>query len=722
MPTQTDSTVKIARRAGTSLWQTEERFRLLVDAVQDYSIYMLDLEGRVMSWNHGAERNKGYTSSEIVGKHFSLFFRPEDQKIGLPGRILRQVAEAGRFKGECWFVRKDGSLFWALVVVTALRDRSGHLIGYAKVTRDLTERKQQEEALRSSQRALQVEKNRLQVTLHSIVDGVISTDADGCITMMNPMAESMTGWSFSEAKGKRIEQIFCLVDAEDGIAIENPVRDCLELDRPVFLQDGVLLVAQDGSRRDIQDSVAPIRAEDGAVLGAILIFQDVTRMRAIQKQVAFNANHDALTLLPNRKFFLEKLTAALNRAKATGTEHTLCFLDLDRFKIINDTAGHAAGDVLLRTVADLLMRNIRKSDLVARLGGDEFAIIFHDCSVEGAQGTLTRIMEDIAAFGFRWEEKTFRVSLSIGVASVTGRSDLSTVMKQADVACYSAKHAGRNRVSIYQSEQSDVHERHLQIQVAADIRDAIAQNRFSLFAQRIATLRNSQTFGYEILLRMHDPAGRIIMPAQFIPAAERYDQMAHLDRWVLQNVLRKYGSMFPAGKQICVNVSANSLNDPQFLPFLMSLVDSSTFPPELLTLEITETALVNNLANAGDTIEKIRARKCKVALDDFGVGLCSFNYLRNFSVDFIKIDGGFIRNLPQSSVDLCIVKAIHSIAHEVHAQTIAESVESEFLLTTVKQLDIDLAQGYVLELPQPIETSFGNGSRTSFSGLNLSRI
>jgi PAS domain S-box-containing protein len=291
----------IARGDGTRFAQGEERFRLLIDAIEDYAIYMLSLDGRVMSWNHGAQRNKGYTSEEIIGQHFSRFFLPEDRTADLPGRILREAAETGRFAGEGWRVRKDGSRFWALVVVSVLRDDQGRAIGYAKVTRDLSERRRQEEALRESQKAFERERNRLRVTIYSIADGVIATDELGCINLMNPVAESITGWNFADAQGKRVEEIFRLVNSETGLQIENPVRQCLERNKPVFLQEGVSLVSRDGGKRDLQDSVAPIRTESGDVLGTILVFQDVTRIRTIQREVAFQATHDSLTLLPNRK-------------------------------------------------------------------------------------------------------------------------------------------------------------------------------------------------------------------------------------------------------------------------------------------------------------------------------------------------------------------------------------------------------------------------------------
>ncbi|MGA8269965.1 MAG: EAL domain-containing protein [Candidatus Sulfotelmatobacter sp.] len=696
----------MSQKAAPSLIKSEERFRLLVDAVQDYAIYLLDVDGQVVTWNAGAQRNKGYLDSEIIGQSFAKFFRPEDVAAGLPAQILATVAAAGRFAGEGWRVRKDGSCFWASVVVNPLRGEHGEIIGYAKVTRDLTERKHHEDLLRASELALQAEKDRLYITLFSIADGVISTDQQGVITIMNPTAEAMTGWTLDEARKRTLEEVFHLVDAESAIEITNPIRECLAQNQPVYLQEGVALITRSGERRDIQDSVAPIRAADGEIIGTVVVFQDVTRIRKIQRDLAFSATHDPLTLLPNRKLFLDSLTLALQGAETNATEHILCFLDLDRFKIINDTAGHAAGDVLLRTVAEVLTRHTRESDIVARLGGDEFALILHGCTAENAHSTLATIIEAIESMNFRWEDRLFHISASMGVTAIKPGSDAPEIMKQADVACYAAKHAGRNRISVYKADEGEGHERHQQLTIAADVRDAVAQDRFSLFTQKIVALRSIQVPHYEILLRMRDSKGSALLPGQFIPAAERYGQMGDIDQWVFNRVLCRHDAALHSFPDIRLNInlSANSLNDPKFLPFFLSAMERSALSPSAITLEITETSLINNLVVASTTIEKVRSIGCKVALDDFGIGLCSFAYLRTFKVDYVKVEGSFVRNIDHSAVDLCIVRAINNIAHEMHSQTVAEFVENDAVLARVRELDIDFAQGYLFGRPEPIES------------------
>ena len=689
---------------------SEERFQMLLDAVQDYAIYMLDPQGIVTTWNAGAQRNKGYTAAEIVGRSFHNFFPAEDVASGVPQKMLQEARMHGRYAAEGWRVRKDGTRFWASVVLNSIVDERGHLVGFAKITRDLTERKRQEDALNASQEMLQQERDRLKVTLYSIADGVISTDAAGAVTLMNPVAEALTGWTQQNAMQRPVEEVFHIFEGESGQPVRNPIRDCLEHGKAFYLQQGVQLLSRNGVRRDVQDSAAPIRNSEGDIVGAILVFQDVTHMRRIQREIEFNATHDSLTLLPNRRHFEQSLQESLHTSALSGVPHTVCFLDLDRFKLVNDTAGHAAGDLLLRLIADVLTRSVRASDVVARLGGDEFAVILSGCTTDQAQDTLRKIAGSIAALHFRANDHSFQISVSIGAVNVAGEATAADVMRHADIACYAAKNAGRNRVIVYHPEGGEGQESHKALNVAAQIRDALDQDRFALLAQKIVPTQGDAAPHYEILVRMLDRNGSFISPAQFIPSAERYDMMAGVDRWVLQRVLREHGSEIARrpGLRLSINLSANSLNDAKFLPFFLDLLERSLVPPDALTLEITETSLMDSMLNASKVIEKLRAVGCKVALDDFGIGLCSFSYLRNFTVDYVKIEGSFVRNVLESPVDLAIVRSINTIAHELKARTIAEFVENDAILEQVRALGIDFAQGYALGRPEPIAAIFND--------------
>jgi diguanylate cyclase (GGDEF)-like protein/PAS domain S-box-containing protein len=691
-------------------WESEHTFRLLIDSVQDYAIYKLDAKGHVVTWNRGAQKIKGYSAGEIIGKYYGCFFSDEDRSAEVPKALLDEAALRGRVASEGWRVRKDGSRFWASIILSAIYDEDGQINGFAKVTRDLTERKEKEELLRASEAALHAERDRLKVTLYSIADGVIGTDEQTRITLMNPAAEFMTGWSLDKAKGRPIDEIFRVVKETTADPIRNPVHQCFARNDVHFLEDGAMLIGVDGSSRAIQDSAAPLRNASGETIGAVIVFHDVSRIREAQREVEFHSNHDAVTTLPNRRAFEIWLSELFRQTQITEIESAVCFLNLDHFKVINDTVGHEAGDMLLRTVANLLLRHVRDLDMVARLGGDEFGIVLMGCTVEDAQGTLQEMLKTIRAYEFVWDGDSFRISASIGVAALKPTTPVAEVMKEADVACYAAKRSGRNRIKIYDSIENEAREQHLEFFIAADLKDAIRDERFFLHAQKIVAANGSDgAHRYELLLRLRDEHGEIIQPQSFIPTAERYEMMSELDRWVFDQVLSRYSASLLKipDLHLHLNLSANSLNDASFLPFALKLLEHSKLPASALVIEITESALMNNLFTARAIVNELQAAGCEIALDDFGMGFCSFGYLRNFSVDYVKIEGSFIRNMLHSKVDFAIVKAINNIAHEIEARTIAEFVESEEILSRVKRLGMDYAQGYALGRPAPIEEIFG---------------
>lgn len=803
-------------------------YRTRVDSPGDYSLYMLDAQGHVRSWNDGAQRSTGYRADEIIGRHYDCFFSAEERRAGLPQQLLERAARVGHVHTEGWHLRKDGSRFLASMQLNAVLDAQGTLSGFARLTRDLSEYRQQQAQLSASElrfrtamqhsavgmalvgldgqwlqvnrsvcellgysadelqrltfqqlthpddleadlsllqdlldgridsyriekryrckdgsyvwgllavslvrdgdgsgapqyfiaqiqdidyikrieRELSEQKDRLHVTLYSIGDGVITTDQSGLIDFMNPVAEQLTGWTLAQMRGQPVEQAFHLVHGDDGRRIENPVRACLAEQRTTQLGPGSVLLSRSGERFDIQDSAAPIRTEGGNLVGAVLVFQNVTHLRQVQRELEFQSQHDPLTGLPNRRHFEDALNEAARSARSQPSEHVLCFLDLDQFKLINDTAGHAAGDMLLRLVGRALSQGVRAGDLVARLGGDEFAIILYGCNLARAQSLMTQLSHALAALQLPWEGEVYRITASIGLTLIDRSSEFAlTLMKQADIACYTAKQDGRNRVAAYTGEEQYIGSAHRDLLIAAEVRGALAQNRLHMHFQPIAALQEPPRPHYEALLRISDHDGRLNLPSNFIGAAERYDLMGEIDRWVLVDVLQYKGDQLAGidGLMLSINLSANSLNDPGFLPFFLELLERSPLRPSQLCIEITETALINNLLSASETVRRIHALGCAIALDDFGVGLSSFNYLRTFPVDFIKIDGSFIRHLDQNPVDLAISKAINHVAHEVGARTIAEYVESETVLRTVREIGIDFAQGHALGQAEPLE-------------------
>jgi diguanylate cyclase (GGDEF)-like protein len=404
----------------------------------------------------------------------------------------------------------------------------------------------------------------------------------------------------------------------------------------------------------------------------------------LQRQLEHMAAHDVLTGLPNRLVFERRLQEARDQAHQMQREHALCFMDLDRFKIVNDSAGHAAGDAFLRLVGDLLRSACKDQHFTARLGGDEFALVLYDCSLAKAEHIARDLIASIGAIRLSWDKKIYDIGASIGVTAITARAPMPVdLMSQADVACYAAKSAGRNQVMVYGARNGAAERHHQEILIASGIREAIEANRLQLFAQEIMTLSPPDpqaqpgTRNVELLLRMTDTTGRVLRPGAFIPAAERYDLMGSLDRWVIENALIEHGEALAQIDDliISINLSANSINDPLFWPFLKTTLEASHLPPSQVTFEITETALINNIDAARNFMTTVRTAGHALILDDFGTGLSSFNYLKQFPVDGLKIDGSFIRQIKDNPVDRIIVEAINEIAHKLGMKTVAEFVE-----------------------------------------------
>jgi diguanylate cyclase (GGDEF)-like protein/PAS domain S-box-containing protein len=552
------------------------------------------------------------------------------------------------------------------------------------------------------------EKERLRTTLQSLGDAVISTDTESRITLMNTAAEELTGWPANEAIGQTLSSVVRIIDESTGAFIGNPVEDCLTGETSRTAGDHAVLVSRKG-RRDIRSTAAPVRSGSGEIAGAVLVFQDVTEARRLQRQLTHSATHDSLTGLANRTAFEAALRDACITASEEDRHHALCFVDLDRFKIVNDTAGHAAGDALLREIGQVIRQNVRSNDMTARLGGDEFGLILYDCDVERAELVARKIIESVQAIPFAWEGRTYDVGASIGLTIISQAGAVpSELLSQADIACYAAKGHGRNRAVVYRSGESDARRLHRDIKVAASIRGAIEKDRFRLLGQEIRRLApgNGNVRHFEVLLRMVEDDGTLLEPQLFIPAAERYDLMAKIDRWVFRSVLREYGDQSFGGADftVSVNLSANSLSDPTFWPFLEAEFANSRLSPHRLRLEITETALINNIAASSLLVESAQRAGCAIMLDDFGTGLSSFAYLKRFPIQYLKIDGSFMKNLKRNTVDRAIVESINEIAHKLGAETIAEWVEDGETADVLRGIGVDYAQGYAIARPVFLDT------------------
>lgn len=557
--------------------------------------------------------------------------------------------------------------------------------------------------------ALTDEKECWRVTLGSIGEAVIVTDRDGSITFMNAAAERLTGWAAGEARGLPCGGVFDLRGA-DGAPCD-PVRSCLAYDGVETVGEELTLCDRTGSNVEIYATVAPVRESDDRLTGAVAVFRDLSRSRDLQRRLNFSLNHDALTGYYNR-FWFEQAVARAVGAAARGESAVLGVINMDYFRIVNDAAGHLAGDALLVEVSCLIGRHLAEGDILARLGSDEFGLLLRHCELESAHYRVEGLLADIAALRFRWEGRLYDVSASGGLVAITADTpDFGALMSRADIGCYTAKQQGRNRVNVYRPGQAGVEHLHQEIFMAAGLREAIENDRFRLYGQRIVPLRERQLPEYyEVLIKMHDIRGALVEPGAFIPAAERYGLMSALDRWIIDNVLIRQGEAIAAmlsGRTISINLSASSLGDTNFLPWLLKRLARTPIEHASLLFEITETALMGHLSRAGEVIETLRSMGCRVALDDFGSGFSSFGYLRSFTVDVVKIDGGFIRHIDDNRLDQVIVESVNQVAHRLGALTVAEFVENAETFERLCGMGLDYAQGHYIHRPQPLDELYG---------------
>ncbi|MGH8612043.1 MAG: EAL domain-containing protein, partial [Gammaproteobacteria bacterium] len=534
--------------------------------------------------------------------------------------------------------------------------------------------------------ALFEEKGRIEVTLASIGDAVITTDIAGQVDYLNRSAEQLTGWPKDEAAGRNLRQVFHIIDESSRDPIEDPVQRCFQDGKIAGLANTTLLICRDGRELSLDYSASPIHDHAGTTIGAVLIFRDMTEARRAERQLSYHASHDALTGLINRREFERRL----ERILATATqeeEHGVIYLDLDQFKVVNDTCGHVAGDELLRQVGAVLASQVRKRDTLARLGGDEFGALLEHCQQGRSLKIAHQIREALQDYRFVWQDRGFTIGASVGLVPIDpGVDTLASVFRAADVACYAAKEQGRNRVHLYQPDDHDLAQRHGEMQWVPRIQEALANSRFSLYYQPIIALGwNGRPHG-EVLLRLLNQDGDVIPPSAFIPAAERYNQMQAIDRWVIRTVfsgLRDPHCALPPGR-IAINLSGQSLGDRQFLDYVEQQVERWSVPLDRICFEITETAAISNLSHARRFLSALKPRGCRFALDDFGSGLSSFAYLKTLPVDFLKIDGGFVKEMVADPIDHAMVEAIHRIGHVMGVETIAESVETALILAQLK--------------------------------------
>ena len=705
-----DKLSRMARLAGIAIKREEDeerlrtseaRYRGLFENVVD-GVYIASRDGDLVTANPALVAMLGYDSVEDLksaGRTPVLYVNPIDRE-----RVFARLEAQGYVRNfEYRLRRKDGSEIVVLENARAVYDDDGNVVAHEGTISDITDRKHAETRMFE-------EKERAQVTLQSIGDGVITTDKTGCIDYINPVAQDLTGWDMRSARGKPVSEIMTIINEHTRATVDNPVVSCLKEGRVITLADNSILISRKGDEIPIQDSAAPIRDRIGNIIGSVMVFHDTSKESRLFRQLSYQASHDMLTGLVNRNEFENRLMVAIDGLRSEGNAtHALLYVDLDQFKVINDTFGHVAGDELLRQLSELIQGCIRSTDELARLGGDEFGILLERCDEERAMEVAESIRDVLEGYRFEWQDSFTTVRCSIGVVVIgPDAEDVASVMSSADVACYSAKDMGRNQVHLY--EDSDASLRHEEMKWVSRITSAVEDDRLELYFQPIIGIGDESGEGrghYELLLRMRNDAGEIISPDQFIPAAERYNLMSTLDRWVIHKALTDLAdrqSEDEARYTLAINLSGTSLSEDRFLAFVIDELREANLPRGAICFEITETAAISNLARVVHFMKALKKLGCKFSLDDFGSGLSSFTYLKNLPVDYLKIDGQFIRNVVDDNVDESMVRAIREVGHAMGIETIAERVETKQVLDKLSALGVGFAQGYYIARPASVQS------------------
>jgi diguanylate cyclase (GGDEF)-like protein len=556
----------------------------------------------------------------------------------------------------------------------------------------------------------------IQAALQLTTDAVIIIDSSSAVVLLNSMAEKITGWKSCDAKFLPISEVFPLNDTNNYQSIDEILKNLMSENCQTSKIKSLPLNIASIYASSIEYSISPIYQNDKErIIGAALIFRDIGTSCQLANQLSWQLNHDFLTGLMNRRSFEQSMEIAVSTSRNSSTTHALCYIDFDHFKIINETFDHIAGDEFLRQASVLIQKRIRKTDALARLGGDEFGIILYQCTLEQALNVLNLLREDIRNFKFIWEDKTFSFNISAGLVMIDAESKSSSRMIiAADSACNIAKSKGRNRVHVCHKKDREIFAHHHETQWVPRLLRALEDNQFCLYSQPIVqvspTSKENTKKIHEILLRLKDETGQIILPLNFIPIAERYGLMHLIDRWVIQNLFnfinqvrrQEVNPVHQPDNFYMINLSGASLNDDQFLDFVREQLDLYSITPQTICFEITETMAIENLSKTTSLIQQLRTIGCSFALDDFGSGMSSFGYLKNLPIDYLKIDGIFIKDIVQNRVDREIVEAINRIAHVMGIQTVAEYVENNDILMELQNLGIGYAQGYGIARPAPL--------------------
>ena len=690
------------KAARDALRNSEARFRAMSDA-SPLGILVSDEEGRCVYTNAAYHKISGLTFEQALGTNWRTAIHPEDRR-----RVLAEWRDALRarapFQSEVRFLRKDKSIVWTRLNAAVMPDW-GLSHGYVQTIEDITERKSKEFALRVTEEALFEEKERAQVTLNSIGDAVLCTDLSGNVTYMNLVAEAMTGWSNEDASGRPLSEVFKIIDGKTRQAAASPARRAIEKNGTVGLAADCVLIRRDGFESSIMDSAAPIHNRDGRVTGAVIVFHDVSESRAMAMKMAHLAQHDYLTGLPNRVLLTERLSHAIGLASRHNRQAALLFLDLDFFKDINDSLGHAIGDQLLQSVAARLAACVRATDTVCRQGGDEFVILLTEIEKPQDAAHVSETLYAAFAKPHLIGGHELHVTFSIGISIYPDDGiTVDALMQNADTAMYHAKTCGRGNYQFFMADLNTLAAERLSVE--RGLRRALIQGEFLLHYQPQIDLTSGAMTGVEALIRWMNPGLGLVYPGQFMAIAEEYGIMVPIGRWVLGEACRQVKAWLDSGLRavpVAVNISASEFRYKSFLDSVALILRETGLPPSYLELELTESILMRDAESSTSAIEALEAMGVKLAIDDFGMGYSNLSCLKRFPIGTLKIDQSFVRDIATDADDATIVSAVIGMGRNLNLRVIAEGVETHEQIAFLRTHQCDGGQGFHFSHPLSAE-------------------
>jgi diguanylate cyclase (GGDEF)-like protein/PAS domain S-box-containing protein len=690
----------------------QDRDRLFADFARTLPEIVMVHDDRILLANDSAASLMGLEPQQLVGREVADLVKPAYRALFRNTMAKRLAGEQVPRRLEIQFINGNESGLWVEAQSSSIVFH-GHA-AILTVARDVSHRKSLEVSLSRSKR-------QAQYTLESIAEGVITTDNDGRIDYMNQAAETLIGTNRDDAAGHRIGELFTLVDDADRRPLGDPVERSLAMRRRVNMGRRALMVAGDGEHEhSIEITASPIRGPGSSISGAVVVFHDVGEIRGLTRQMSYQATHDPLTGLINRREFERRLDEAMDDAHAEEAVHMLFYMDLDRFKAVNDSCGHLAGDNMLREVATLIKTQVRDSDFVGRLGGDEFGALLIGCPIDKARQIATDVCNAIADYRFVWKDKIFNIGISIGLVEISHVSGtLQDVMSAADSACYVAKQQGRGKVHVYSARDEAVARERGDIQWLRRLQAALHEDKFTLAVQPILAMAGGVDSGpaMEVLIRLPNGHGKATDTAEFLRPAERYQLMPQIDRWVVNAALTAIASgeiRLPSGRSCALNLSGQTLGDESFLSFVVEALDRSGVLPSSICFEVTEASILSNVQHAQRFIEVLHGIGCEFSLDDFGSGMGSFSSLKHLPIDYLKIDGTYTRNLRGDQVNQEMVMAMIKLARTMQFRIVAEEVEHQEDFDWLRDVGVDFVQGHFVEPPSLL----GSATTGSYRNLN----